>query len=253
MPIRPVGDIVEMNYEELMKPTAAEEEKVEDGSQPLFNYDTAKDDRAKQEALLERFELIRKRKLNITQDKSELKVAVIFNPYVTGNRVAEIENLFTEYNIATEFFMCEQNLDPYRHALDINLDNFSALVAVGGDGTLNQMVNGMLARDDGKRLPVGIIPTGYANDFARSLGLTSEMTLSAIQGIAKGEAIAVDTTRVLIDNETEGTLPLSDKRLSLCRHMLSSTSLSMPAKIGSGADSMKGWCGSTAFSLSTYF
>ena len=148
--------------------------------------------------------------------------------------------------------MCEENLDPYRKALGLDIDKYSALIAVGGDGTLNQMINGMLARPDKKRLPVGLIPTGQSNDYARSLGLTSEMTLAAIQGIAKGEAIAVDTTRVLIDRDDESTLPEDEERLLYCRHMISNASLSMPAKIANSANSWKGCFGSSAFSLSTY-
>ena len=148
--------------------------------------------------------------------------------------------------------MCEENLDPYRKALDADLDRYSALVAVGGDGTLNQMVNGMLARPDRKRVPVGLIPTGQSNDMARSLGLTTETTLAAIQGIAKGEAIAVDTTRVLIDNDDESSLPATEERLQYCRHMISNASLSMPAKIANSANTWKGCFGASAFSLSTY-
>ena len=67
--------------------------------------------------------------------------------------------------------MCEENLDPYRKAFELDIDQFSAMIAVGGDGTFNQMVNGMLARPDKKRLPVGLIPTGTSNDLARSIGL----------------------------------------------------------------------------------
>ena len=67
--------------------------------------------------------------------------------------------------------MCEENLDPYRKAIELDIDQFSAIIAVGGDGTFNQMVNGMLARPDKKRLPVGLIPTGTSNDLARSIGL----------------------------------------------------------------------------------
>jgi len=83
------------------------------------------------------------------------------------------------------------------------MDNFSALIAVGGDGTFNQMVNGMLARPDKKRLPVGLIPTGKSNDMARSIGLQAGAIDLAIDYIVKGEVIAVDTTRVLLDHDTE--------------------------------------------------
>ena len=55
---------------------------------------------------------------------------------------------------------CELDLDPYRKALEIDLTQYSCLIAVGGDGTFNQMVNGMLLRPDKKRVPVGLIPTG---------------------------------------------------------------------------------------------
>lgn len=110
----------------------------------------------------------------------------------------------------------------------------------------------MLARPDKKRLPIGIIPTGQSNDLARSFGLTSEMIANAIANIVRGEAIAVDTTRVLIDNDSESYLPEGEERLNFCRHMLSNASLSMPAKIANGANTWKGCFGSSSFSLSTY-
>lgn len=92
-------------------------------------------------------------------------------------------------------------MDPYTITNELDFDQYSAIIAVGGDGTFNQMINGMLARADKKRLPVGLIPTGQSNDFARSVGLSVDETVAAIEGIAKGEAIAIDTIRVLLDND----------------------------------------------------
>ena len=56
-----------------------------------------------------------------------------------------------------------------QHELD--LDKFSALLAVGGDGTLHEVINGLLHRKDQKRVPVGLIPNGSGNDLALSVGI----------------------------------------------------------------------------------
>lgn len=51
--------------------------------------------------------------------------------------------------------------------------NVDVILAAGGDGTLNQVINGVLKeREDWQKLPaVGMIPIGSANDFARSTGV----------------------------------------------------------------------------------
>jgi diacylglycerol kinase family enzyme len=44
-------------------------------------------------------------------------------------------------------------------------------VACGGDGTVHEVVNGMLAREDRLRVPVGIIPNGTGNGVSCGLGM----------------------------------------------------------------------------------
>ena len=110
----------------------------------------------------------------------------------------------------------------------------------------------MLARSDQKRLPIGLVPTGMSNDFARSFCLTKEMTEKAVDVIAKGQAIGIDTTRVLLDVNYESQLPSGEERMAKCRHMLVNTSLAMPAKIANSANGWKGFCGSSAFGWSSF-
>lgn len=50
------------------------------------------------------------------------------------------------------------------------IDNgYDLIIAAGGDGTLNEVIEGMAQRD--KRPPLGIIPLGTTNDFARAIGI----------------------------------------------------------------------------------
>ena len=63
------------------------------------------------------------------------------------------------------------------------------MVICGGDGTINYVVNAM--RNRGLDYPVGVIPTGTANDFAGALGMSSR-PLKAVRQIIDGEIENVD-------------------------------------------------------------
>lgn len=53
------------------------------------------------------------------------------------------------------------------------LDGNDMVVCCGGDGTLNETINGVM--DMPRRVPIGYIPTGTTNDLATSLGLPSDI------------------------------------------------------------------------------
>lgn len=55
--------------------------------------------------------------------------------------------------------------DALREARDIGKGEYDFLVAVGGDGTINDVVNGLMA--GGSQTPLAVISVGTANDFAR--------------------------------------------------------------------------------------
>ena len=70
------------------------------------------------------------------------------------------------------------------------------IVAAGGDGTLNEVING-IGEDLGDAC-VGLIPLGTGNDFARTLGVPPNLD-AAIDLIRAGETRAVDLVRVTSD------------------------------------------------------
>ena len=63
------------------------------------------------------------------------------------------------------------------------------VVCCGGDGTLNETINGLLAC--GQNIPIGYIPAGSTNDFATSLHLPAE-PLKAAEAILEGVPTASD-------------------------------------------------------------
>ncbi len=67
------------------------------------------------------------------------------------------------------------------------------VVAVGGDGTVNEVANGILSGAGTARL--GIVPQGTANDFARGLGLPETLE-EAAEVVVAGQGRRVDCGRV---------------------------------------------------------
>jgi diacylglycerol kinase (ATP) len=62
------------------------------------------------------------------------------------------------------------------------------VVAIGGDGTVNEVVNGL----DGYDTPLGIIPLGTANDFAMQVGIPADVD-HAMDVILRRKPVRIDT------------------------------------------------------------
>jgi YegS/Rv2252/BmrU family lipid kinase len=69
------------------------------------------------------------------------------------------------------------------------------LLVAGGDGTLSEVVTGLLAAGLGGEVEIGLLPLGTGGDFARSLGVPAELD-GAIDLLVRGRARAVDAGRV---------------------------------------------------------
>ena len=68
-------------------------------------------------------------------------------------------------------------------------EDYDLVVCCGGDGTLDEVVTGMMHREH--KIPVGYIPAGSCNDFARSLQIPGNMQQAAEIAV-QGENFAVD-------------------------------------------------------------
>lgn len=69
------------------------------------------------------------------------------------------------------------------------------VVVIGGDGTVNEVVNGMLASGVDNLPRVGIIPAGSSNDLAKSLGIPQKLE-QACEAIIEGRTRLIDVGQV---------------------------------------------------------
>jgi len=78
------------------------------------------------------------------------------------------------------------------------------MVAVGGDGTLNEVINGMLQSNiPANEYPtIGLLPFGSANDFARTAGISNSIK-ELIELIQSNTANKIDLGKIIIEQTRE--------------------------------------------------
>ena len=75
-----------------------------------------------------------------------------------------------------------------------NAPDFEIIAALGGDGTVNEVANGLMAVEPGERPALATLPVGTGNDVALTYGLAHFE--SAIDALAKGSTRTLDVIRV---------------------------------------------------------
>jgi diacylglycerol kinase (ATP) len=134
--------------------------------------------------------------------------------------------------------------------VEIDFDSYDALIIVGGDGTTNEVITGMLRREDKKRLPIGVIPNGSGNDLCHSL--KHDSVKKALEYLVKGDLINLDIAKVLIDADSESEIPHEVKEARI-KYMASSTVFSVASKINMTAQKFKKVFGGTAYNIGAMF
>lgn len=125
-----------------------------------------------------------------------MKIALIANPK-SETAIKELRAAVESLRAANHTVVPRLTFDPedaLRYARVAADQQYDLVIAAGGDGTVNEVVNG-LVHDDGHRPRLGIIPLGTANDFAK--GLQLPMTIAeAMQVAVSGKAVEVDVASV---------------------------------------------------------
>ena len=125
------------------------------------------------------------------------KILFIFNP-VSGrsqikNNLMEILEILSGADFKVVCYATKASGDARRIVRERE-DDYLYIVCAGGDGTLDEVVSGMMESRDKPFVPIGCIPAGTTNDFATNLHIPSDMRMAA-EVIAHGKTFRCDLGR----------------------------------------------------------
>ncbi len=120
------------------------------------------------------------------------KIVFIINPFSGVSQNNNLGDLIEKYLDYEKFEPILRYTEHAGHATDIALeavkDNTDIVVAVGGDGTINEVATSLVHTNTA----LGIIPTGSGNGFARHLGI-SRKPMMAIKSLNTSSISIIDT------------------------------------------------------------
>ena len=116
------------------------------------------------------------------------RLLFIYNPHAGKEllkpKVSDIVDIFVKAGYEVTIYPTQSYRDAYRKVKEYEAGTYDLIVCSGGDGTIDEVVTGMMQRETGD--PIGYIPTGTTNDFARSLHIPKgllEAADNAVNGV----------------------------------------------------------------------
>ncbi len=124
------------------------------------------------------------------------RVKFIYNPYSGENSIAiwldEIINIHQKHGYTIIPFRISRKLGMADAFKDID-ESYKYVLIAGGDGTIDTIVNYM--KKNNIDLPIGVLPTGTANDFAKFIGMPTNIE-KACKQIINSEVKLLDIGKI---------------------------------------------------------
>jgi diacylglycerol kinase (ATP) len=137
-----------------------------------------------------------------------LKLLLVFNPNASVGRAAaalpSVRAALARF-ATVELLQAPDAEAAQARIAEADLGAFDGIVAAGGDGTLFAVLNGLYAHAESARVPLGVVPVGTGNAFARELELMPGDWSRAVDIVRAGRVRPVDVGRVEWSSGTAGT------------------------------------------------
>jgi len=134
---------------------------------------------------------------------AELRNALMIHNPNAGNggkgrehQIDEARRIFSSSGIETQLTETRGPGDATEIAHRASAEGRQLVIACGGDGTLNEIVNGLATQQNGHRVPLALLPGGTANILAKELGLPWDIPRAAerlVRGQVKEIALGLAT------------------------------------------------------------
>tara|TARA_B100000287_G_scaffold424679_1_gene469690 strand:+ start:420 stop:1307 length:888 start_codon:yes stop_codon:yes gene_type:complete len=132
------------------------------------------------------------------------KYYLTVNPYGGGKKgpkiLKDVLPLFEQKNIELNIIETEYAGHNRDLANQLNMDGYDGFCCIGGDGTLNEVINGLLSRKDRLKFPIGLITGGTGNSFMHDLDCLDP--IEAANKIISGKRRFIDVFSCNTDGET---------------------------------------------------
>lgn len=121
------------------------------------------------------------------------KMLFIYNPKAgkaqIKSNLSDMIDIFVKAGFEVTTYPTQATGDGTKAVTERNMDQYDMIVCSGGDGTLDEVVTGMMRCE--KQIPLGYVPAGSTNDFANSLEIPKNM-IQAAQVIVQGRTYGCD-------------------------------------------------------------
>lgn len=157
------------------------------------------------------------------------KWGIIYHSRAGANNTSKQWDKILQYlahrNVAYDYFQSEGYGSVERLAGILTENQYTTIVIAGGDGALNDMINGVInhANDEQlKNIHIGIIPIGMSNDFASFWDITSDYR-KAIDHIIANRTRSIDVGRCNYHNKKDNN--------TFCRYFLNAVNIGLSEKM----------------------
>jgi len=130
------------------------------------------------------------------------KYKIIANPSAGSGKgkrsISHIEQLFEQYKLDYDIISTERSWHAAELAKESALSGYDVVVAAGGDGTVNEIINGLMEAKIGMGASsaMAVLCVGRGNDFAYSMGIPYDLE-QACKAIAEDQRRTIDIGRVI--------------------------------------------------------